>query len=563
MKRKIFLGIIALSLTLGSTSVTWGEAFTDETTLEEFSAGTVLETELETDVFSDGSALQEEPHVNDEEIKELEDGKLEANGVIYQYEAETDSYVIVGGTGQHTIKLRNDINGKKVIEIAPRAFYQDKVLEYIDGSYIGTVGESAFEGCTQLKNMPNVGEYVGKNAFNGCENLTMVNLFDGCYVSSGAFCNCPRLIRMSMYYQRQGDEDAFDADNKIVAYLEDGAGINTEARWGIRYSIPLDDPDSDYYYQIGHTEYIEGFLINCSEEAQGNIYIESEVPRAGVIKTIGRNAFYSCKGITSIYIPDTVTTIETKAFNRCEGLKRVEIPSSVTEIAEDAFTGCSNVVIYTSEGSYAEQFAKTYGIPCITEKNLATPTAPFYKKVTGNVATASLKAVEGAEGYQVIIGYKDCDKNGNFWQIKDTNSLTVSFDHVRHGTFYSYVRAYKTEDGEKIYSDWSDGSAVYVQAFTPSTPKFNGITVSGSTVIVDMRCDKNWTGYDVVLGKSKNSIQPTNYAYIAKNQKRGRIVFKNVKKGTYYVGAHTFNRTGTTSAKVFSQWSDIRKITIK
>lgn len=113
MKRKIFLAIIALSLTLGSISVTWGEAFTDETTLEEFSAGTVLETELETDVFSDGSALQEEPHVNDEEIKELEDGKLEANGVIYQYEAETDSYVIVGGTGQQTIKLRNDINGKK------------------------------------------------------------------------------------------------------------------------------------------------------------------------------------------------------------------------------------------------------------------------------------------------------------------------------------------------------------------------------------------------------------------------------------------------------------------
>lgn len=563
MKRKVFLATTILSLIMGSTTVSWGEAFTDESAPVEFSAGTASGIEMETEAFFDGDASQEDPFVNDEEIKELEDGKLEANGVIYQYEAETDSYVIVGGTGQQTIELRETINGKKVSKIAARAFYQDKALEYINGYYIGMVGESAFEGCTQLKNMPNVGEYVGKNAFNGCENLTMVNLFDGCYISSGTFCNCPRLIRMSMYYRRQGDEDAFDEDNKIVAYLEDGAGINTEARWGIRYSIPLDDPDSDYYYQIGHIEYIEGFLINCSEEAQGNIYIEREVPRAGVITTIGRNAFYSCEGITSIYIPNTVTTIETKAFNQCTGLNKVEIPASVTEIEDDAFLDCSNVTIYTTNGSYAEQYAAVHDIPCITENDLAAPAAPVYKKVTGNVATASLKRVEGAEGYQVIIGYQDCDKNGNYWQIKDTKSLTVSFEHVRHGTFYSYVRAYKTEDGEKIFSDWSDGSAVYVQAFTPSTPKFSGITVSGSTVTVDMYCAKNWTGFDVVLGKAKNSTQPTNYAYIAKNQKSGRIVFKNVKKGTYYVGAHTFNRTGTTSAKVFSQWSNIKKITVK
>lgn len=516
---------------------------------------------METEAFSDGDVLQKETFVSDEEIEDLGDGKLKANGVIYQYVSETNSYMIVGGTGQQTIELRHSINGIDVTEIAPKAFYQDISLKHVEGASIDIIGESAFEGCINLMNIDLIHtSFIGKNAFNGCEKLTEV-AFNDLYVSGGAFQNCPRLTQMCECYILKGDKDAFDSDNKIVVYAESGGRPFSE--FGIRYFVPVEGTDEDHSYTIGDIQYIEGFLVNCEENALGNIYIESEVPRAGVIRTIGRNAFYNCKGISSITIPDTVTTIETKAFNRCEGLNRVEIPSSVTEIAEDAFSGCSNVVIYTSEGSYAEQFAKTYGIPCITEKNLATPAAPSYKKVTGNVAIASLKTVKGAEGYQVIIGYKDCDKNGNYWQIKDTNSLTVSFDHVRHGTFYSYVRAYKTEDGEKIYSDWSDGSAVYVQAFTPSTPKFNGITVSGSTIIVDMRCDKNWTGYDVVLGKSKNSIQPTNYAYIAKNQKRDRIVFKNVKKGTYYVGAQTFNRTGATSAKVFSQWSDIRKITIK
>lgn len=71
-----------------STTVSWGEAFTDESAPVEFSAGTASGIEMETEAFFDGDASQEDLFVNDEEINELEDGKLEANGVIYQYEAE-------------------------------------------------------------------------------------------------------------------------------------------------------------------------------------------------------------------------------------------------------------------------------------------------------------------------------------------------------------------------------------------------------------------------------------------------------------------------------------------
>ena len=39
--------------------------------------------------------------------------------------------------------------------------------------------------------------------------------------------------------------------------------------------------------------------------------------------------------------------------------------------------------------------------------------------------------------------------------------------------------------------------------------------------------------------------------------------FKNVKKGTYYAGLHAFNRTAEDGKKVFSQWSNVKKVPVK
>lgn len=58
------------------------------------------------------------------------------------------------------------------------------------------------------------------------------------------------------------------------------------------------------------------------------------------VKEIGVNAFFSCKSIISIEIPNSITTISYGAFRDCENLKNVTIPDSVVTIGRSAFQGC-------------------------------------------------------------------------------------------------------------------------------------------------------------------------------------------------------------------------------
>ena len=80
----------------------------------------------------------------------------------------------------------------------------------------------------------------------------------------------------------------------------------------------------------------------------------------------------------------------------------------------------------------------------------------------------------------------------------------------------------------------------------------------------------NADGCDIVLGTSTKKVngetRPVEYGTLVKKNIKGNVVtatFKNVKKGTYYAGLHAFNKTSEDGKKVFSQWSNVKKVTVK
>ena len=84
------------------------------------------------------------------------------------------------------------------------------------------------------------------------------------------------------------------------------------------------------------------FINDCS----GDVDIPSEVTYNGdtySVTSIGHGAFYGCKGITSVTIPNSVKTIVSYAFMGCDGITSITIPASVTSIGYVAFRGCSKL----------------------------------------------------------------------------------------------------------------------------------------------------------------------------------------------------------------------------
>ena len=78
-------------------------------------------------------------------------------------------------------------------------------------------------------------------------------------------------------------------------------------------------------------------LLKAPESLSGKYSI-----RKGV-KVIGDVAFWGCKSLTNINIPNSVTNIGDWTFERCESLTNINIPNSVTNIGNNAFYFCRSL----------------------------------------------------------------------------------------------------------------------------------------------------------------------------------------------------------------------------
>ena len=117
----------------------------------------------------------------------------------------------------------------------------------------------------------------------------------------------------------------------------------------------VDGIEWNYIISNGEAKIYSSTSAAIPTSTTGAITIPSSLDGSPVA-SIGEYAFYRCRGLTSVTIPDSVTSIGDGAFADCSGLTSVTIPDGVTSIGECAFFWCSGLTSVTIPESVTSKY---------------------------------------------------------------------------------------------------------------------------------------------------------------------------------------------------------------
>ena len=188
-----------------------------------------------------------------------------------------------------------------------------------------------------------------------------------------------------------------------------------------------------------------------------------------------------------------------------------------------------------------------------------------------NKVTVKLsKGCAGAQGYDFVIGKKsNMLQTGKFSQtVSSTGKPQASFRYLSKGTWYVAARSWILDaQGNKVYGSWTKVKKIKITVVTPQQPKIRDIIVKGNTVTITYTKCKNATGYEILLGNKYKTSAGEKYPvkkYVKRTEGKNTVTvtFTNVKKGTWYVTVHSWNKTSKDKSRVYSPYSTMKKFTV-
>lgn len=219
-----------------------------------------------------------------------------------------------------------------VSEIPQYAFQSCKSLKSVSFSEgLQSIGHYAFRSCSSLPSIsfPAGLQSIGSSAFWGCSSLTSVSFPAGLQSIGGyAFWGCSSLRSVE------------------IADINGWANVN----FGDDYSNPIffahtfkqKDMDGPIrHLDLKYVDHISAFAF-CNASNLQTIRVNGA--------TIGKNAFYSCNGVTDLCI-DT-DNIDSGAFSRMVALKNIySLTDTPPTASDDVFSNYTGINLYVPQGA--------------------------------------------------------------------------------------------------------------------------------------------------------------------------------------------------------------------
>ena len=228
-----------------------------------------------------------------------------------------------------------------------KAFAYCKYLTAVTVSAdVTRVSQSAFVSCEALESV-NISEGVAgiaDYAFKSCAALKYVNVPESViHIRETSFVLCDSLVAINV----AEDNDTYcSADGVLFSESMTELIKYPACKADEYYSIPEDVTDiaSDAFYnckKLNRVTIPDGVSVIEDYTFYGSHLTYVDIPYG--VAVIGENAFSNCPELSQVTIPVSVTEIGEYAFNST-ALKYVTIPKTVNSIGREAFGSCNDLL---------------------------------------------------------------------------------------------------------------------------------------------------------------------------------------------------------------------------
>ncbi len=260
---------------------------------------------------------------------------------------------------------------------------------------------------------------------------------------------------------------------------------------------------------------IPNSVTSIGRNAFMDCYSLKDIAIPNSVTILGKGSFAYCRSLTDIIIPNSVTIIDEDAFGACTNLVNITIPNSVTTISHGAFADCTSLVSITLPSSITSISAIMFS-GCTSLKDIIIPSSVTKIWFNAFEYCTSLTSITIPNSVVNIGSNAFMNHPTNFIIYGNSGSYAESYASKEGITFKCGVTACKISLSETSYT--YDGVA--------KTPT---VTVKDGTKTL-----KNGTDYTVKY-PSKSAIGNATVTITGKGKYGGTVTKTiTIKKADYY-----------------------------